>query len=258
MTDLTLADYEAAIEQFADQLGELENDLVALFLFGSMARGEAVAGYSDLDFWIFLATAVFHDETRFKNALKTIIAAHDRLPAQGIPVSNAGCYASQANIERLPALLLPNLQSETASRVVVGENIREQMQTTTDSRRYNGASTFFEMRRFFYHPLAKYLNQPLDEIARWSIFAGLQYIKYLPEAVCAALDLWPGEHGALAVLAERWPDEDWEIIARVKTFCAQQGVTAVESQMLAHLQETLQFIERLNDRIVAHLQTDAD
>ena len=72
-------------------------------------------------------------------------------------------------------------------------------------------------------------NTILSETARWSIFGGLQYIKYLPEAVCAALDLWPGEHGAIAVLTKLWPDEDWDIVARVKSFCAQHGPMADET-----------------------------
>lgn len=250
MIQLTLADYEQAIDGFAAQLAELGDDLLAVFLFGSMARGEAVAGYSDLDFWIFLATAVFHDETRFTTALQTIINAHHQMGQRGIPVSNAGCYASQANIERLPAMLLPNLLSEAASRVILGQNIRPQMQTTPESRQYNGASTFFEMRRQFYHPLAQYLDcDSLSTEARWEVYAGLQYIKYLPEAVCAALDLWPGEHGAVAVLTERWPDEDWDIVARVKSFCARHGPAAETTELLAHLRETLLFIERLNDRL---------
>lgn len=254
MTELTLVDYEQAIDSFAAQLAELGDDVLAVFLFGSMARGEAVAGYSDLDFWLFLQTAVFHDETRFKTALQTIIDAHHQLAGRGIPVSNAGCYASQANIERLPAMLLPNLQSDTASRVILGQNIRQQMQTTPESRRFNGDSTFFEMRRHFYHPLAQYLDQQsLSEAARWSIFTGLQTIKYLPEAVCAALDLWPGEHGAIAVLIELWPDEDWDIVGRVKSFCAQLGPAADETQLLANLRQMLLFIERLNDKIVTQL-----
>ena len=143
MSELTLADYEQAIDGFAAQLAELGDDVLSVFLFGSMARGEAVAGYSDLDFWIFLETAVFHDETRFKTALKTIIDAHHQLAGRGIPVSNAGCYASQANIERLPAMLLPNLQSETASRVVLGQNIRQQMKTTPESRQSQWHRHFF-------------------------------------------------------------------------------------------------------------------
>ena len=254
MSDLTLADYEQAIDGFAAQLAELGDDVLSVFLFGSMARGEAVAGYSDLDFWIFLATAVFHDETRFKTALQTIIDAHHQMAGRGIPVSNAGCYASQANIARLPAMLRPNLLSNEASRIILGQNIREQMQTTAASRQFNGDSTFFEMRRFFYHPLAQYLDRPIvDEAARWSIFGGLQYIKYLPEAVCAALDLWPGEHGAVAELTALWPDEDWTIVARVKSFCAQNGPMADATQLLANLQQTLLFIERLNDKIVAHM-----
>ena len=179
-----------------------------------IVRGEAVAGYSDLDFWIFLDTAVFHDETRFKTALQTIIDAHHQLDGRGIPVSNAGCYASQANIARLPAMLLPNLQSETASRVILGQNIRQQMQTTPET------------------------------------------IKYVPEAVCAALDLWPGEHGAIAALAELWPDEDWDTVARVKSFCAQHGPAADKTQLLANLWQMMLFIERLNDKLVAHIMAD--
>jgi predicted nucleotidyltransferase len=251
MTQLTLADYEQAIDGFAAQLAELGDDLLAVFLFGSMARGEAVAGYSDLDFWIFLATAVFDDETRFTTALQTIIDAHHQMGRRGIPVSNAGCYASQANVERLPAMLLPNLQSENASWVILGQNIRQQMKTTPESRQFNGASTFFEMRRQFYHPLAQYLGRDsLSTEARWEIYAGLQYIKYLPEAVCAPLDLWPGEHGAIAVLTERWPDEAWGIVAQVKSFCAQHGPAADVDQLLANLRQTLLFVERLNDKIV--------
>ena len=257
MSKLTLVDYEQAIDGFAARLAELGDDVLSVFLFGSMARGEAVAGYSDLDFWIFLDTAVFHDETRFKTALQTIIDAHHQLDGRGIPVSNAGCYASQANITRLPAMLLPNLQSETASRVILGQNIRQQMQTTPESRQFNGAATFFEMRRHFYHPLAQYLDRPIvDEVARWSIFGGLQTIKYLPEAVCAALDLWPGEHGAIEALAELWPDEDWDTVARVKSFCAQHGPAADKTQLLANLRQMMLFIERLNDKLVAHIMAD--
>lgn len=252
MTALTLADYEQAIDGFAARLAELDDDVLAVFLFGSMARGEAVAGYSDLDFWIFWATAVAHDETRFKTALRTIIDAHHQMDRRGIPVSNAGCYASQADIERLPALLLPNLQSEEASRVILGPNIRAQLQTTPASRQFNGTSTFWEMRRVYYHPLAQYLGQDsLSTEARWEVYAGLQYVKYLPEAVCAALDLWPGEHGAVAALTELWPDEDWRLVARVKAFCTQHGPAAAETELLAHLRETLQFIERLNDKLAA-------
>lgn len=252
MTELTLADYEQAINDFAARLAELGDDVFSVFLFGSMARGQAVAGYSDLDFWIFWETAVSHDETRFKTALQTLIAAHHRLAERGIPVSNAGCYTSQADVERLPAMLLPNLQSDTASRVILGQDIRQQMKTTPESRRFNGASTFFEMRRQFYHPLAQYLDQnTLTTEARWAVYAGLQTIKYLPEAVCAALDLWPGEHGAVAALVERWPGEDWGIVARVKSFCAQHGPAAEAAELLANLRETLLFIERLNDKLSA-------
>jgi hypothetical protein len=108
------------------------------------------------------------------------------------------------------------------------------------------------MRRIFYHPLAQYLEHPIpNEAARWAIFAGLQYIKYLPEAVCAALDLWPGEHGATAALTALWPDEDWTIVARVKAFCAQYGPMADETQLLIKLRETLLFIERLNEKLIA-------
>lgn len=250
MTQLTLADYEQAIDAFAAQLADLGDDVISVFLFGSMARGEAVAGYSDLDFWIFLETAVFHDQPRFKNALKAIIDAHHQLAERGIPVSNAGCYASRANIQNLPAMLLPNLQTDSACRLVLGQDIRPKMQTTPESRHFNGAATFFEMRRIFYHPLAQYLDHSaLDETARWAIFAGLQYIKYLPEAVCAALDVWPGEHGTTAALAERWPDEDWGIVARIKVFCAQHGPLADEALLRAKLHETLLFVERLNEKL---------
>ncbi|MCP4425831.1 MAG: nucleotidyltransferase domain-containing protein [Chloroflexi bacterium] len=246
----TLADYEKAIDGFAERVGSLGDDALAVYLFGSMARDEAIAGYSDLDFWIFLKTAVFANESAFKQALKTIIAAHQHLAESGIPVSNAGCYYSQDRVESLPAMLTPNLRSERASRLVFGQDIREQMKTAPFSRHLHRASTFFEMRHQLYHPLTSYLKrQSLNEKERWQLFTGLQYIKYVPEAACAALDLWPGEHGSATALTAALPDVDLGIVGRVKSFCAQEGPMAELPLLQEKLRETLAFIERLNDRI---------
>jgi predicted nucleotidyltransferase len=250
----TLVDYEQAIEGFAARIDDLGDDVVAVFLFGSMARGEAIAGYSDLDFWLFLETAVFADESAFKKVLQTIITAHQYLADNGIPISNAGCYYSQDKIESLPAMLAPNLRSERASRLVLGQDIRPQMNAAPISRQLHRGATFFEMRRQLYHPLAVYLQrQSLEEKERWHIFSSLQMIKYVPEAACAALDLWPGEHDALAALSAALPDVDLSIVKRVKAFCAQEGAMAELSLLLERLQETLVFVESLNDQIYLKL-----
>ncbi|MEJ2746314.1 MAG: nucleotidyltransferase domain-containing protein [Anaerolineae bacterium] len=246
----TLDDYARAIDGFAERVGRLDDDVLAVFLFGSMARGEAIAGYSDLDFWIFLKTAVFTNESAFKQALHTIIAAHQYLADQGIPVSNAGCYYSQDKIKSLPATLTPNLQSTRASRLVWGQDIRQQMKTNPVSRYLHRAATFYEMRQQLYHPLTPYLKRKsLSEKERWHIFTGLQTIKYVPEAACAALDLWPGEHDAIATLSKALPDVDMGTVKRIKLFCAQEGAMAELTLLQDSLRETLVFVEQLNDLI---------
>ena len=247
---LTLEDYERAINGFAERVGRIGDDLLAVFLFGSMARDEAIAGYSDLDFWIFLKTAVFTNESAFKQALHTIITAHQYLADEGIPVSNAGCYYSQDKLDSLPAMLTPNLRSSRASRLVWGQDIRGQMKTNPVSRHLHRATTFYEMRQQLYHPLTPYLkHQSLSEKERWHIFTGLQSIKYVPEAACAALDLWPGEHDAITTLTKALPEVDMGIVKRIKLFCAQEGALAELTLLQNRLRETLAFVEQLNDLI---------
>ena len=250
----SLADYEQALDNFVQTIGGLRENGRSVLLYGSMARGEVIPGHSDLDFWVILAKDVFRDRTRFQQAFAVMLGACQELAASGLPVIHAFCYYSEDEIDWLPAALVPNLRSPRSSRIVSGEDVRAQMGSTAASRHLYRTSYFFEMRHHIFLPLAPYLKkEALAEKEARHILGSLKYIKYLPEAACAALDLWPGEIDAIARLGQEL-NIDVGIVACVEALRTQDNPLANLEVVQATLRQASLFVEQVHDALVARRQ----
>src|SRR5438067_1709844 len=76
----TVNDYHLAVDGLVEDVGRLGDEVTSVILFGSVARGDVIAGQSDMmDAYIFLRHGVFEDRTRFLQALEVLSAAFDRI-----------------------------------------------------------------------------------------------------------------------------------------------------------------------------------
>ncbi len=144
---LTIARYEETLAEFSHFMAQDERSLRSVMLYGSMARGEVVPGHSDLDFWVFVRHESFADESRFSELLRRLTQAAQILADSGLPVIHAFCYYSDDELDWLPQALVPNLANDASSRVIVGDEIRAELSSTTASRALYRQSYFGEMRR---------------------------------------------------------------------------------------------------------------
>ena len=224
---LTHEDYENTLTKFIHEIGRLNNNGLSVLLYGSMARGDIIPGHSDLDFWVFLKKEALQNPARFREAYRAMVDAANVLADSGLPVIHAFCYYGESELLLLPQALVPNLRNEQSSRIVWGKDIRTQMGSTSASRTFYQTSYFVEMREQMFLPLAAYLGKPLSEKDCRHIVGSLKYVKYVPEAACAALDLWPGELAAGQRLAEALPKLDMRIVAEVEAFRTGPNPTAV-------------------------------
>lgn len=249
----TLAHYQTAVENFAATIRSLSNHILSVFLYGSMARGDVIPGLSDLDFLVFLKTDVFTGKARFQQALTTMVEAGKQLKASGLPVIHAFCYYSQSEVAGLPApTLAPNLKSSQTSQIILGRDIRAQIESAAAGRHLYQTSYFFELRRSVFHPLTPYLRQNSLTKQDCEIIVGtLRYIKYLPEAACAALNIWTEEPQAISRLAAAAPDIDIKVLEQVEPLWSQDIDSLDRKELQTILQKVLGFVEQVHDRLVA-------
>ncbi|WP_420643758.1 nucleotidyltransferase domain-containing protein [Candidatus Leptofilum sp.] len=248
--NLTTSDYERAFEQFVETIHDLGENGRSVLLYGSMARNEIIPGHSDLDFWVILAKDVFEDKKQFRQAFEVMVKAGQELAASGLPVIHAFCFYGEDELAWLPKALVPNLQSARSSKIVFGEDVRPQMNSTAASHHLYHSSYFFVMRRQVFLPLTPLLKkETLTQKEAKMILGSLKYVKYIPEAACAALDLWPGEIDAVPQLGEAL-NLDMSIVDHIAALRTQENPLSDLAQIQNSLRDALYFVEEIHNAIL--------
>ena len=112
------------------------------------------------------------------------------------------------------------------------------------------------MRRNVFLPLTPLLQkETLTPKEAQYVLGSLKYVKYIPEAACAALDLWPGEINAVPELG-RALGLDMEIVARIGALRLEENPLADLALIQRSLRESLQFVETIHDALVNHQLTN--
>lgn len=244
----TITDYHEAAEEFVATLKKSPY-VAAAYLYGSLARGEIVPGLSDIDFWVFIKDEAFTSKNTFIEMMESLIQAGERLASKGLPDYHAFCYYELSEARNLPAGLVPNLQSDASSRLMFGDNVREQMGSSAASFFAHKMSYFADMRRHVFLPLTPYLGlktEAIDEKAERYILGGLKYVKYTAEAACAALSVYPGELGAIDRLKELLPEVETAVIREVEAFRVNYKPERERHQLIPMLAKALDFVESVH------------
>jgi len=252
--NVTVEDYQHALEGFLEDMRRLGDSVVSVLLYGSLARGDIRPGQSDLmDAYVFLKEEVFEDKDDFLRAIEVMVNACKKLSRSGLPFHHPFHYYSMDEIKRLPAVFLPTLRSNRSSRVILGEDIRNQM-GASHAGQLVACASFFEVRRLFCLPLSRYLHKiPLTEQDRGEISAGLTYIrKYIPLSACFALGVHVEESEAIAVLS-RIVDVNVDVIEQIKSF--QRSMDRKPDEEIREiLRKALEFVEMLHREICLRIQ----
>lgn len=242
------AQYKETLAQFVQTMNIPQ--VKSCYLYGSMARDDIKPGQSDIDFWVFLDDSVFADKTAFRDAFLTMAQAAKDLQRSGLPIVHAFCYYAFQEVGWLPAALIPNLRSEMSSKLVLGDDLRTQMACTQASLYTHKTSYFAEMRQKMFHPLTPYLAKEIyseHEVAH--ILGALKYVKYLAEAACAALLLYPGEIEAIPTLGNTFPDLDIHVIAKIEQYRMNYDHDRDHKKLNGMLLQALQFVEFVHQHI---------
>ena len=250
----TVKDYHLAVDGLVEDAGRLGDEVTSVILFGSVARGDVIAGQSDMmDAYIFLRHGVFEDRTRFLQALEVLSAAFDRIAEKAPGPLHPFFYWDET--DPVPATF--NYELTTVSKVMLGDDIRDRIESTGPSRQA-ARTAFFEMRRLG-SPMMIYLRKKeLTEEDCQTIFRVLIGIRRdLPISACMALDIWVEQRDAIRELKQALPGLDTGAIEGIAMLQQQPQPTADPEQVRGVLKQVVIFVEELNNRLIDKLKDEA-
>lgn len=248
---ITLADYQRAESDFLEHLHRMEEEVVSVLLFGSMARDEVNPGRSDImDAFVFLRREVFEEREAYLNALEIMTQCCERLGQSGIPFHPFFYWDDYTSMS---AMFLPPFRSERFSRVIMGSDIRPHIESSMASHAFAGKAFFAARRRG--HALAAYLRKPELTPEERKRIAGalLAGRKYFPMLACLALDVRVGESEMVRELEKTFPDMDTAILTRSKILQTHADILNDDEALRGMLREMLEFVERLHELVILKL-----
>ena len=214
----SLADYHRALDTFLDDLRPLEEDLVAVLLFGSLARGDVRPGKSDLlDAYVVLRSETASERTRYLNVLQVLVTAGIHLQQTGLP-THPFFYCFEHELDRSPALWLSLWRSNETSTVIRGDDVRSCLTSCAESRAVARMS-IFQMRQIA-HQLSRYLYEDsLSEEVCAEIVEELTTLKkFFPIMACLVLDKWITESQGKAELERTIAGVGADVLTRIVGF----------------------------------------
>lgn len=244
-------DYQRVLDRFLTDIeAEIGNDIVSVLLYGSMACGDLKPGKSDIDLWLFLRQEPFEDKTLFFRMLEHLIELGRQLSHSGVPFNHPFHYYSEDEIGYVPSYHLPDLQSESSAKVVLGQDIRPQLRSSISSH-YTAKAGFFTHRTMHCSILSRYLEK--DTLNKDNVDFVLYLLKIfaslVPQCACWALDIQVSQAEALSCLQKALSDVETSVIERIQTHLNQTDPTADIEHLQTIIREALIFIEDLHDRI---------
>jgi predicted nucleotidyltransferase len=245
---ITIETYQNALDDFLSDLGRMGDDVVSVFLFGSMARGEVRPGHSDImDAMVFLMPEFFEERERFLRGLGIMVEISTGLAQRGLLYHPFNYWADPASMS---AMFLPPFRSERSSKIFLGEDIRPLAGSTPESFAF-ARQVFFEARRRALQ-MAYFLCKPeLTEEDCQYIRAGLiNARKYFPMFACMALDIWVGESEIFDELKKALPGVDMSAFDQIKTVRDYPERPIEAEELRGLVRRTFVLIENLHDQII--------
>jgi len=249
---VTVRDYDDVLDGLLADVARMEDAVSCAVLFGSMARGDVLPGHSDMmDVFLFLKQGLFNDKARFLEVLEVMAQACEKIADKAPGPFHPFFYWSET--DPVPATF--DLDITVHSKVVFGDDIRSRINTTAPSR-FVAQTSFFEMRRLG-SPLMVYLHKKdLTEQDCEAIFNLLMTIKRdLPMLALMVLDIWVVQKESIPVLKETFTEVDFDVLDKIVQIQQDQAARTNPLVLQATLRDAMIFVESLNDRLVAHVNS---
>lgn len=252
--NLTIEDYERALDGFIDDVKTMEDDAMSVLLFGSMARGEVVPGQSDvMDAYIVLNPEVFEDRERFMSCLNTMMRACHRLQETGLPF-HPFAYIGRDEVEYLPDRAFSLLPFEPLTKTVWGKNFLPEVKETATERLLN-QTRFFEARNIVHFQLARFLKiEVLTELECQIVIPLLLSMKkntYM--AYMAIFGKAPSKFEPIEELAAALPGLDVSVLRRIKAVKESLNSMVDFEEVRSLVKDSLIYMEDLHRRVLEKL-----
>jgi hypothetical protein len=255
--NVTVEDYDRALEGFVADVRTMEDNAESLLLFGSMSRGEVNPGQSDMmDAYIVLRPEVFEEKARFLASLEVMLRSCDRLGSTGIPF-HPFAYICSDEVEYLPARAFSLFPFEPLTKAVWGTNVLTGNLDTPTNHVLN-RTRFFEARIIVHFQLSPYLYREAMTVqeCREIIPVLLAVRKNTYMAYMALTDRSPTKLSPVEELEEMLPGLDTSVLKRIVLLKEHLNSAPDVEEVRLLVKDTLLFIEDLHSRIVAKLKAD--
>ncbi len=244
---MTDADYRRVMDRFARDLASLGEDMVSVYLYGSVARGNLRPGRSDVgDAYVFLRQRVLENRDSFLGALHTMAEAVRTMARSGLP-SHAFHYFGDGELRYIVAGALATLRSERESRLRAGHDLQARFVDPVPVD-----TGMHEMLREWGYPLARYLaRDELTHDERQALATGVDDIrKYVPLWACAAAHEPAAGEEAVRTLERLFPDVDLSVLHELEELRRDSANVPGTAELRHIVRKCLVLIEELHLRIV--------
>jgi predicted nucleotidyltransferase len=248
-----LEDYWRVLDSFVDTMSGLGEDLVSILLWGSLARGEAVAGKSDvLDLVIVVRRGLLEEREGFQRVVERIVAACEPVERSGLPYSHPPFLYAEEELGNLEDLYRLTLVSPQSSRVLFGDDVRPAVPCVAEARLV-ASCAFFAMQRRFVHPFTIFLHAATLSDREQAALATLlgQIRSNLPVLACAALGRPSNQADALADLRQALPEFDFSVFDEVAALRRGERPPGGPEDLQDLLRRTFEVAEALGELIQA-------
>lgn len=249
----TLEDYWRAVSSFVTEMDRLGDAIKAIILSGSLARGQAIPGKSDLlDALIIFRRGVLEERAEHRRIVEAMVDAHTALAGCGLPFVHPCHYFAEDELADLEGLYFSGAASPDASRILAGEDVRSRMSPGPGAEAA-AHCVFFAMRQRYMNPLSvSLLATELPESQQIVLFRRLCNMeKRLPLSVCVALRLGAGEAAAPRRLRQALPDLDYGVLDEIAAIRHDDLPLGGDAGVRSLLRRALILGEQINERILA-------
>ncbi len=247
----TLEDYWRAVDSFVTTMGRLGDDVRGILLWGSLARGEAVPGQSDLLDALVVVRGLLEKPEYFERVVQQILVACAPLAESGLPFHHPPNLYQEEELGDFDATFGPTLVSPDSSRLLLGEDLRPLVHWSDEGQAV-ARCAFFSLKRRFMDRLSVFLPPlRLSEQHQSILFDRLVDLrKSFPNRACAALGQPASQMHALATLRQALPDLDFSLFDEVAAIRKGERSIGRPEELQNLLRKAFDLMERIEERIL--------
>ena len=186
--NVTNEDYFETLEGFLKDIRPIEDRVLSVVLYGSMAKDTIRPGKSDiLDAILFLDNSFTKDKARFLSLLEIMTSACEHIAKSGLPYKHPFHWYFSDELREMLVQDVAEMGDTNASKVVIGEDLRTRVKSSEAGQAIYG-NFFGFTRRYLQSELSRFLAQKdlSDEDLSILKFIMNFYGKGLPQTICAA------------------------------------------------------------------------